>query len=124
MGSKDERLLREYITVVLREDGYGGFGGYGADYAGLGIDPMACMPGRVHYTDGDAMYKTFIKPFVDVVGVAAGKTKELSQRAVTTAKVAFESIMTTLIPVLTDDYAEVFRQEHEEIQKISGGLSR
>lgn len=115
MHNKTEDPLRILIRDLIKED-YG-FGS-GGDYAGLGIDPMAGMPGGAHYADGDALYKVFIKPFVDVVGVAAGKTKELSQRAITTAKVAFETIMTTLLPALTDDYGKIFAEERQELQRI------
>lgn len=117
--TRDEQLLRECIKEMLAED----FGGMGGDYAGLGITGNYTGGGMgggmgSDYGDADSLYKIFVKPFTDVIGVAAGKTKELSQRGITTAKVAFESVMTTLIPILTDDYAEIFRDEQENISRI------
>lgn len=109
MRGPEERALRECIREILKED----------DYAGLGLgDNNAGAPYGAHYADSDALYKTFIKPFADVFSVAAGKTKEASQKAQTLLKVSFETIATTLIPVLRDDYAEIFAHEKEEIDKI------
>lgn len=104
-------LLREYVQEILKED-------MGGDYGGLGIDAMAGSPYGMHYASQDQLYKIFVKPFADVVGVAAGKTKELSQKGQTLLKVAFESIATTLVPILKDSYGEIFAKEKEEIDKI------
>lgn len=78
----------------------------------------AMMPYGVHYGSGDDLYKIFIKPFVDVVQTAAGKTKEVSRRAQTLVRVAFEAVATTVVPVLRDDYAEIFAREKQEIENI------
>lgn len=75
-------------------------------------------PYGAQYGSKDDMYKTFIKPFVDVVQTTAGKTKELSQKAQTLTKVAFEAIATSLIPILRDDYKEIFAKEKKAMQKI------
>lgn len=107
-------LLRECIQEVLKEDEGGG----GGDYGGLGLDSMAGMPYGMHYASKDQMYQIFVKPFADVVGVAAGKTKELSQKGQTLLKVAFESLATTLIPILKDSYGEIFEHEKQQIDKI------
>lgn len=104
-----ERALRECIKEILKEDDYGGLG--------LG-DAVGINAGGAHFASGDAMYNTFIKPFVDVVGVAAGKTKEVSQKAQTLLKVSFETIATSLIPVLRDSYEKIFAHEEDEIEKI------
>lgn len=101
-------LLRDCIQEMLKEDD--GFGGLG--------DVMAGAPYGMHYASKDQMYNIFIKPFADVAGVAAGKTKELSQKGQTLLKVAFESIATTLVPILKDSYGEIFAKEKEEIDKI------
>lgn len=109
MRGPEERALRECIREILKEDDYAGLG-LGGNHAGA--------PYGAHYADSDALYKTFIKPFADVFSVAAGKTKEASQKAQTLLRVSFETIATTLIPVLRDDYAEIFAREKEEIDKI------
>lgn len=105
-------LLRECIQEVLKEDG---------DYGG--VDMMGDMPYGMHFANQDQMYKIFIKPFADVVGVAAGKTKELSQKGKTLLNVAFESLATTLVPILKDSYGEIFAHEKEEIDKIRSEYS-
>lgn len=105
-----EKLLREYVRQVLVEDD----GGVYADLAGAD----AGSPYGMHYGSGDDLYKVFIKPFVDVVDTAAGKTKELSQKGQTVLKTAFETVATTLIPVLSDSYSEIFAHEKQEVEKV------
>ncbi len=64
------------------------------------------------------LYNVFVRPFTDVVDTAVGKTKELSQKAQTLSKVAFEAMMTTLLPTLEDDFHEIFANEKENIAKL------
>jgi len=82
------------------------------------MSDAAVGPYGVHYGSGDDLYKVFVKPFVDVVETAAGKTKEMSQRSQTLLRTAFEATATTLIPVLRDSYAEIFQKEREELDKV------
>ena len=98
---------------IIREDDGAGFGSYGG-YANFGT----YSPYGVHYASSDALYNTFIKPFVDVVDVTIGKTQELSQRAQTLLKVAFETIASTIIPVLQSDYSKIFEEEQKNLEKI------
>src|SRR3990167_1642756 len=111
-----EKLLREYIRELLAEnDGHaGGDGGAGAVMAmGAGMSPYG-----MHFGDGNDLYKIFIKPFTDVVQTTVGKTKELSQAAQTLTKVAFEAVATSLIPVLSSQYGEIFKKEKIAMDKI------
>ena len=117
-NSREAQIIREYVAIILHEnmqkalnEDDGGFG-----YGMGGSEAMGQY--GVHYASGDQMYNTFIKPFVDVVKVTAGKTKEMSQRAQTLAKVAFESVATSLLPWLSSDYGDIFKREAEEINKI------
>jgi len=106
-----ERLLREYVKeVLLKEEDVsaGSIMAMGADM----------NPYGVHYGSSDDLYKVFIKPFVDVVDTAAGKTKELSIKAQTLVKVAFETIVTSIIPVAEDSYKEIFASEKEALDKV------
>lgn len=105
---QDHKVLREYVRQILRED----------DYGGMMMAAGDMNPYGVHIASNDALYKTFIKPFVDVVDVAAGKTKELSQKAQTLGKIAFETIGSTIFPWLSSDYAEIFQEEKSQIDKI------
>lgn len=116
--SNDKKLLKEYVSQILKEDEFGtdamggldysmGFGG--GSYSGAG--------------SGGSFYGTFVQPFVDVIGVAAGKTKELARRSITVLQVAFETLMTTLIPFLTDSYDEIFASEARDIAKIKNEYS-
>jgi len=104
-------LLREYTRQVLLEDDGGGYGDLYYSDAMVG-------PWGLHFGSKSDMYNIFVKPFADVIGVATGKAKELSQKAQTAAKVAFETVATSLIPILRDEYKEIFEKEKEEIDKI------
>ena len=108
----EKRLLREYVRTVLAEEGGGD--GYG-DIIGAS---MAMSPFGVHFASQSDLYKLFIKPFVDVVDVAAGKTKEISQRAQTVVAVGFKAIATTLLPWLSQDYKEIFDKQEQVLNKI------
>lgn len=104
MGPK---LVREFVREVLKEDDYGSIMA-GDQFANYGA----------HYGSGSDLYNVFIKPFTDVVKTAAGKTKELSQKAQTLVKVSFEALATSLVPALSDSYAEIFADEKEKIDQI------
>ena len=107
-----ERLLREYVREVLREDDTG------AVWSDLHSHDMGMHPYGAHFgTPGD-LFKIFVKPFVDVFDTTMGKTKELSVRAQTLARVAFETIATTLVPIFSDSYKEIFANEKKHIDKI------
>lgn len=105
------QLLREYIREVLKEDD-------GGVYMDLAIADATQNPWGVSFGSGDDLYNIFVRPFTDVFNTAAGKTKELSQKAQTLGRVAFETIATTLIPVLTDDYNEIFKHDKENMDRI------
>ncbi len=106
-----EKLLREYVRQVLKEDdGYGAVMGAAADMNPFGMS----------FGSDDELYKIFVKPFTDVVDTAVGKTKEISQKAQTVMKVAFEAVATSLIPVLKDSYGEIFAHEQKAMEKIKG----
>ena len=109
-----EHLLREYVRALLKEEG---------DHAGytahdIMMSAGAASPYGIHYGTGSDMYDAFVKPFVDVIQTAAGKTKELSARAQALLKVAFEAVATTVIPILRDDYEEIFEKERHSLEKI------
>lgn len=113
-------LLCEYVReILLIEDDGGGFGGgdTGGVWGDLAMYDATMSPWGVSFGD-DAISDAFIKPFTDVFGVAAGKTKKLSAKTQTLAKVAYETIATTIIPTLKDSYEEIFSAEDEKIKKI------
>ena len=112
---KPEQLLREYVLRVLLEDD----GGFGGDvYGDLASFDAGMNPWGMNLGSGEDMYNVFVKPFVDVVDTAMGKGKELSQHAQTVIKVAFEAVATSIIPILSDSYTEIFSKEKERIDKI------
>lgn len=101
-------LLKEYIKNLIVEE----------DFGSLALSDAMVGPYGMHYGSGNDLYKVFIKPFVDVVDTAAGKTKEISQKGQTLVKVAFETLATSLIPVLQDSYGKIFENEKQQIDKI------
>lgn len=104
------KLLKKYISQILREsDDYGGF-----DMSGNAGD----SPFGASFGSEKDLYNVFVKPFTDVAATAAGKGKELSQKAQTLAKVGFEAIATSFLPFLQDDYEKIFAKEEEAITKL------
>lgn len=106
----EKELLKEYVSQILKEDDFGGFGG---DFGG---------PYGMDFTGGDQskLAKVFITPFTDVLDTAAGKGKEISTKAQTLGKVAFEAIATSLIPVLSSDFDAIFDADKQQMDKIRG----
>lgn len=117
-------LLEEFVREVLSEDDTGaiysdlrgmdmsnpwhhGAGGHG------GIGPYGASFGS-----GGDLYRVFVKPFVDVVDTAVGKTKEATSSAYTLARVAFETLVTTLVPFFSDSYKEIFADEKKRMAAI------
>jgi hypothetical protein len=100
---------------ILKENQGGGEGG-AEGYSGLS---STFSGGGYYSTVGSSdLYKIFIQPFVDVVRVGAGGAKEIIRRGYTLANVVFQSLMTSLIPILGDTYKEVFEEEARDIAKI------
>ena len=107
-----EDVLREYVRTVLNEDDGGG-DAYGGFDLSSNIGPYG-----ISFGSSKDLYNVFVTPFTDVVKTATGKTKELSVKAQTVAKVAIEGVLSTIIPVLSADYKKIFEKEHQELEKI------
>jgi len=105
MKQDNNRLLKEYVRQILVE--YEGMGSY--DSMGMGMGWGASQ---------SDLLNTFITPFTDVVKVAVGQAKEIVRRSRTLVRVAFETVMTTLIPFVEDSYDEIFREEKADIERI------
>jgi hypothetical protein len=105
----EEKLLREYVKRVLAEDD-----------DGFVSSTDGGSPYGVSWGSGEDLYSTFVGPFVDVFKTAAGKSKEIGQRAKTLLFIAYKTVMTTLIPVYGYNYSDVFDKEKEKIDKIRG----
>lgn len=105
--SDERRILKEYVKNVLREDE-----GYGAAYGDYSDSPYGVSWG------GPSLYKIFVEPFVDVFKTTKGAVEDISARTRAAAKVAFEAIATSLIPIFSSDYKKIFDKEHEQLLKI------
>ncbi len=113
--STSEKLLKEYIREILKEDDGGHAGFTAGDIMSAGMD---MSPYGMHYGSSEDLYKIFIKPFTDVFHTAAGKTKELSVKAQTLAKVTFETIASSFIPRFEVKYKKIFEHEQKQIEQI------
>lgn len=113
--STSEKLLKEYIREILKEDDGGHAGFTAGDIMSAG---MSMSPYGMHYGSSEDLYKIFIKPFTDVFHTAAGKTKELSVKAQTLAKVTFETIASSFIPRFENKYKKIFEHEQKQIEQI------
>jgi hypothetical protein len=110
---QDLLLLREYVRVIISEDDGGDAA---ADMMAGAVD--ASPYGMSGGGNGKSVFKAFAEPFTDVFKVGLGKTKELAVKTQTLAKVAFETIVTTLIPFFSDEYAKIFANEKKKIANI------
>lgn len=104
----EEKLLREYVKRVLTEDD------------GFVAATDGGSPYGVSWGSGEDLFNTFVGPFVDVFKTAAGKSKEIAQRVKTLVLVSFKVVLSALIPVLAQTYADVFDEEKKKIDKIRG----
>lgn len=110
--STDGLLLREYVRSVLTEDDVGSEYGSYADAAAMS------SPYGVSFGSAGEYYKTFLKPWVDVFKTAEGKTKETARKAVTVLQVGARVIISTVIPIISFRYKEVFDAEKRDVEKI------
>lgn len=109
MGDKRaERLIREYVSIVLKEDD-----GYGDIMSAAADNPMGMM-----FVSPDQLYNIFMQPFVNATKHMAGKTKELSLSAQTALKTAFQAVATSILPWLEDEYADITAQHKQQMDKI------
>lgn len=132
--SESTALLGEYVREILKEDDTGaiysdlrgmdmsspwhGMGHHGS-HGGYGFGGMGGMgPYGARFGSGNDLYRIFVKPFVDVVDTAVGKTKEATSSAYTLARVAFETLVTTLVPFFSDSYKEIFAEEKKRMDAI------
>lgn len=109
----DNRLLREYVRKALRED----FGGYGGDYAGIGLDVDSGPYGRSYGSNQD-LYDAFIGPWVDVFKTGLGKSKEITRSVWTAVDVVIGTVLTSIIPGLGRTYEDAFEDEKKDLEKI------
>lgn len=103
-----ERFVRNQIRKIILEDDGGAYSGWGDMGGGYGM----------HYASKDQLYGIFIKPFVDVVQVGAGKAKELSVKTQTLVKTVFATIATTFLPGMAQNYSEIYQKEKTALDKI------
>lgn len=103
----DHRLLREYITRILKEEeGYGSLA-----VAGIGASPGGSG-------EGDAGKKIFLQPFIDVFKIGIGKLKELKADTKAALKVAWGTALSSVIPTMNKGYKEIFAERDKEISSI------
>lgn len=107
------RILHEYVKAVLKEDD----AGMGYDYSGMGDSPWGVDWG------GPGLVQSFVQPFTDVFSTARAAVSDVSTRARALGKVAFEAIVTSVIPFLGHDYEAIFQKEKEDLDKIASKYS-
>lgn len=126
MKDVSKKILIEYIKLINEDMGLSG-----GDYAGIALDPYSAQSGMggggFNMTMGalkdDVLYKAFVKPFVDIVGVAAGSTKEIARKAITLIKVSVDAFLTSLFPILGDSFDEIFEEDKNAIEQIKSEYS-
>jgi hypothetical protein len=107
---QNKQLLREYIRELLTEDDGGAYGEM--------MDLAASSPMGMEFVGRDQLMNIFVGPFITAIGHTTGKVKEISASAISVLRIAFETIATTLIPILQSDYADIFSDEQKQLEKI------
>jgi hypothetical protein len=123
-GSTD-RILREYMRIVLSENEGGGDAGTSGDMARAGLsvaDISAASRGGGGGGKGSPgqLWSTFISPFTDVFKTVQGKGEEVIRKSWTPVNVALHTILTSIIPGLGHSYKSTFENEKRDIEKIRG----
>lgn len=98
-------LLREYIKQALLTEEV---------ETGMGHDLTG---GWGSVTTGQ-LWNVFASPFTDVIRTAAGEAKEIMRRSQTLLAVLLETLKTTLVPFLDNNYKEIFSNEQAAINQI------
>jgi len=109
----DALLLREYVRSILVEEDGGGVsvgGDYGGGFSGGGMGGGLASSGE--------LYAAFVKPFTRVLKTTLGQAKIVARKAGTLLWVGLQVVLTTIIPFYGYDYADVFKKEKEDIDKI------
>lgn len=109
--SSTKKLLNEYVRELILEDDYGGI-------------MTSDSPYGIEFVSRDQLVDIFVSPFVNAFKHMEGKTKELSQKGLTLLRVTFEALATTIIPILQDNYKEIFAEEKEAIDSIRSEYSK
>ena len=111
--SQTPPTLKEFIETVLDEEEGDGGGDYG-----IGGDYGVGGGGGGYGGGQDALYQTFLKPFVDVGKTAAYGVERLSANVQTVLKGILVGIPTLIIPFLEYDYKTFREEEKENVEKI------
>lgn len=116
MSIKNKTLIKEYVKILIKEFEDSSVGD-------VALSDQVGSPYGYQYGTKQDFYKIFVEPFVDAWGVAKGKTKEVASSVITLAKVIFQAILTSLIPIYKDSYEEIFEEEKVRIDKIKSEYS-
>ena len=118
MKSYQNTVLREYIRQTIKnklnEDD---MGPASMDYYSAGMSYME--PGfYTGGTDPGPLLKAFVEPFTDVFKTTVASVKKVTTDAATLLRVAFDVVLTTIIPIYTSDYQAIFDRRDEKMDKI------
>lgn len=100
----NEALLREYVRSILLE----------TEFAGS-VESTGLPSWGLSRND---LVKAFITPFTDVANTAIGKGKEIIRRGRTLVRVAFEAVVSSILPGVEAEYGKIFEREKQDIESI------
>ena len=113
---KNERLLREYVKTILKEeDVISGMDSYGGGY-----DPQSRdVYGAISFGSGKDLLGVFgITGVITAGQVALGSVKEIARRGLTFVPVLFGIITSIIFPWIGVNYAGIFEREKQDVDKI------
>lgn len=140
MKTRQDTLLREYIRHSLRQkiinedQSYSNSGYYALDKAeyAAGLQAMGdrLTAGFMNsgqriqpsfYSGGEdpgPLLKAFVEPFTDVFKTAVAGVKQITTDVATLLRVAFETVVTTIVPFISADYQAIFDRRDKRMEDI------
>jgi len=119
MKTQQDKLLREYIRRTLKrklinEDSYGESLTTAFMDSGQMIQPSFYSGGQ----DPGPLLKAFVEPFTDVFKTAVAGVKEITTDVATLLRIAFEAVVTTIVPFISADYQAIFDRRDKRMEDI------
>jgi len=144
MESRQDKLLREYIRRSLKQklinedQPYSNLPQYSGYYAldkaeyAAGLQAMGdrmtagfMNSGQIiqpsFYSGGEdpgPLLKAFVEPFTDVFKTAVAGVKAITTDVATLLRVAFETVVTTIVPFISADYQAIFDRRDKRMEDI------
>lgn len=112
INTMSKKLLREYVKSIIMSEDYGDGGYYGYNDGAYG--PGDGMGG----SGGEKLANAFKQSAKMIGGSIKAAGEDMSARAWTGLKVLQQSLLTTILPFVKEDYKQIFANEKNQLNQI------